>query len=113
MFKYIWHEFKEALNRKTTYLYIAGIFALCLIANAAVVGFRMIYGTNEGTYAYNLIEYATWCFIIPYYSCIFIADIAFGKTYPNPQIRNGLTAKLTRSLIYLSKLFVSIILAMM
>lgn len=112
MFHYIARDLKEAFHRKTTYAYIIGIFAICLIANIAVVAFRMIYGTNEGTYAYNIIEYATWCFVIPYYSCIFIADIGFGKTYPNPQIKDKVTKNMSRSAIYISKLITEIILAM-
>lgn len=112
MFGYIIREFKKAMRRKYTYAYLLGILGLILIANAAVVGFRMIYGTNEGTYAYNLIEYATWCFVIPYYSCIFIADMAFGKEYPNPLIKDSVTKTLSRTKLYLSKFIVSVILAL-
>lgn len=111
MINYTIHEFKGALSRKYTYYYVIGILALCIIANAAVVGFRMIYGTNEGTYAYNLMVYATWCFVIPYYSCIFIADMVFGKVYPNPMIKDKNTSSLSRSQIYFSKLIASILLA--
>lgn len=107
----ILREFKTAFRRKYTYVYIIGILALCVIANAAVVGFRMIYGTNEGTYAYNLMVYATWCFVLPYYSCIFISDMVFGKEYPNPYIKDNYTKDLNRTQIYLSKLFAAILLA--
>ena len=85
MGNYIVSEFKKATNRKLFYAYLIGIVALVLVANIAVVSFRLVYGYNDGTYAYNIIEYATWCFAIPYYSCILIADMAFGMTYPNPQ----------------------------
>ena len=91
MISYIKRELGRAFHRKYTYAYVLGILALCLLANIAVIAFRTIYGTNDGTYAYNLIEYATWCFIIPYYSCIFIADVGFGKVYPNPQIKDNVT----------------------
>ena len=111
MFSNILREFKTAFARKYTLVYIIGIFALCVIANAAVVGFRMIYGTNEGTYAYNLMVYATWCFVLPYYSCIFIADMVFGKEYPNPYIKNNYTKDLNRTQIYLSKFIAAIMLA--
>lgn len=113
MFQYMARDLKSALHRKHTYVYVIGIFAIVLIANIAVVAFRMIYGTNEGTYAYNIIEYATWCFIIPYYSCICIADLGFGKNYPNPQIKDKITKNMNRTSIYLSKLFTEIILAVM
>ena len=59
MFRYIARDFRTALHRRYTYAYVIGIFALCLIANIAVVAFRMIYGTNEGTYAYNILNYTT------------------------------------------------------
>ncbi|MCR5733784.1 MAG: hypothetical protein K6G22_04165 [Lachnospiraceae bacterium] len=111
MFRYIAIELKTALTRKMTRYYIIGILALCLLANLAVVGFRMVYGTNEGTFAYNIIEYATWCFVIPYYTCIIIADIAFGKPYPNPHIKDGHTASLNRTQIYLGKVIASVLLA--
>lgn len=111
MINYIMREMKLAFHRKYTYAYVLGILALCVIANAAVVGFRMIYGTNEGTYAYNLMVYATWCFVIPYYSCIFIADMIFGKEYPNPLIKDKDTKNLSRTQLYLSKLIASVLLA--
>lgn len=113
MFQYIARDLKTALHRKHTYVYVIGIFVLCLVCNIAVVAFRTIYGTNEGTYAYNIIEYATWCFIIPYYSCIFIADLGFGKTYPNPQIKDKVTKNMSRGAIYLSKLIVELVLAVL
>jgi len=112
MIKYIFTQLNTALHRKYTYVYIIGILALCVVANAAVVGFRMIYGTNEGTYAYNLMVYATWCFVIPYYSCIVIADMIFGKEYPNPMIKDKDTKDLSRTQLYLSKLIASALLAL-
>lgn len=110
MFKYIASEFVKAIKRKYTKLYMVGIFVLCLLANVAVLAFRLIYGAHEGTYAYNIMEYATWCFIIPYYSCIFIGDIVFGKEYPNPKIKNNYTKDLGAGRIYFSKLIASLLL---
>jgi len=109
MTKNIGTELKRAFVRKYTWMYVIGIFALVLLANVAVIAFRSIYGANEGTYAYNLLEYATWCFVIPYYTCIFIADIGFGKEYPNPHIKDSTTNGLNRFQIYLSKLIVGLI----
>ena len=57
MIKYILTQFDTSLRRKSAYVYFAGIFALCIIANIAVIAFRGIYGTNEGTYAYNIMEF--------------------------------------------------------
>ncbi|MCR5419577.1 MAG: ABC transporter permease [Lachnospiraceae bacterium] len=111
MVKYIMRELDAALCRKSAYIYFVCIFALCIIGNIAVVAFRTIYGTNEGTYAYNTMEYAAWSFIIPYLSCIFIAHMVFGKEYPNPFIKDGVTNSLDRTRIYLSKLIASVLLA--
>lgn len=111
MLQYITRDLKTVAHRRFALAYVIGIIALCLIANTAVVGFRMIYGTNDGTFAYNLIEYATWCFVLPYYSCIIIADIVFGKAYPNPRIKDKITKNMSRTQIYLSKFLTSLILA--
>lgn len=92
-------------------IYFAGIFILCILGNIAVVGFRTIYGTNEGTYAYNIMEYAAWSFIVPYLTCILIVHMIFGKDYPNPHIKDGLTAGLNRTQIYLCKLAAAVALA--
>ncbi len=113
MFRYIARDLNTALHRRYTYAYVIGIFALCLIANIAVVAFRMVYGTNEGTYAYNIINYTTWCFVVPYYSCIFIADMGFGKTYPNPQIKDKITKNMSRTAIFCSKLIVELLLGLL
>lgn len=112
MFNYIWREFVNALKSKSARIYVIATLALCIIANAAVVAFRLIYGTNEGTFAYNLLVYATWCFVLPYYSCIYIADIVFGKEYPNPMIKDNYTKDMSRTQIYFGKLISSIMLAL-
>ncbi|MBR4719936.1 MAG: hypothetical protein IKP31_06830 [Lachnospiraceae bacterium] len=110
MLQYIFDEFDEALRRKSAYMYFAGIFVLCITANIAVVAFRSVYGTNEGTYAYNIMEYAAWSFIVAYLSCIIIVNTVFGK-YPVPQSGDGSTKDLSRTQIYLAKLISSIMLA--
>ena len=106
----IWKDFKKSLGQKYTYMYFIGIILLIVIANTAVVGFRLFYGANEGTYAYNLLEYATWCFFIPYYTCIFIADIGLGKNYQELKNNNDGT---TRTRNYLTKLIVSFLLGLL
>ena len=111
MSKYILRELDRALRRKQAYVYFGGIFILCIIANIAVVAFRTVYGTNEGTYAYNIMEYAAWSFIVPYLSCIIIAHMVMGKDYPDPHIRDGVTSGLNRVQIYISKLTAGVLLA--
>lgn len=112
MIKYILNEFDTALRRKSAYVYFAGIFVLCIIANIAVVAFRTVYGTNEGTYAYNIMEYAAWSFIVAYLSCILIANTVFGRKYPVPDKKDGITDGLSRTQVYLGKLIASIMLAL-
>lgn len=113
MIAYIKEEVLLAVKRKGTYAYIAGIVILCLLANLAMLAFRSIYGMNDGSHAYNLILFAEWLFVIPYYSTILIADIIFGKEYPNPHIKTRVTAKLNRTKRYIGKLIAGIVLSAM
>ena len=83
MFKYISDDFKRAMRSKWTVRYMLAALAAILLANIAVICFRFIYGSNEGTFAYNVFEYASWCFLIPYYSCIVIAHIAVSGSRPS------------------------------
>ena len=106
MFGYIINDFKDAMSSMLAKIYFFATLALVLIANIAVICFRFIYGSNEGTFAYNVFEYASWCFLIPYYSCIILASIAFGKDYIRPK-KDGLAPWQ----IYLSKLIETIMLA--
>lgn len=108
---YIKDEVSSAIKRKGTYVYIAGIAILCLLANLAMIAFRTIYGMNDGSYAYNLILFAEWVFVIPYYSTILIADIIFGKEYPNPHIKTKATIGLNRIGLYIGKFLSELIVA--
>ncbi|MCR5302464.1 MAG: hypothetical protein K6E49_08505 [Lachnospiraceae bacterium] len=78
MGNYLVKDIKRALGSKMTKVYLICTAALILVANIAVICFRFIYGSNEGTFSYNVFEYASWCFLIPYYSCIVIGMIAVG-----------------------------------
>ncbi|MCR5591669.1 MAG: hypothetical protein K6F73_09065 [Lachnospiraceae bacterium] len=106
MIGYILNDFKRAIRSKGTVLYLIGTACLILLANIAVICFRFIYGTNEGTFSYNVFEYASWCFLIPYYSCILIAAIVVGKEYPDPE-----KSPLKPWQTYIAKLIASILLA--
>ncbi|MBO6133194.1 MAG: hypothetical protein J6P05_02540 [Lachnospiraceae bacterium] len=108
---YIGAELGKAFKSKAFKYYIAGIVAVCLLANLAMSAFRnIIYGMNDGTFAYNLIMFAEGFFWVPYYSCIFIADIVFGESCPDPRIRDKSTIGLGRSHIYFGKFFAELIL---
>lgn len=102
---YILNEVTIALKKKGTYIYAAGIVILSLLANIAMVAFRSIYGMREGAFGSNLIYFAQWCFIVPYYSTILIAEIIFGKECPNPRIRNKVTIGLSRAKLFFGELF--------
>ncbi len=108
MLYYINTELKKALKKKYTRYYPIGIILTALLANAAMSTFRNIYyGTNDGTFAYNLIMFAKGFFWIPYYACWFAADNVFGEEYPNPLIRDKSTIGLSRTKMYFGKLIVS------
>ncbi len=102
---YILNEVTIALKKKGTYIYAAGIVILSLLANIAMVAFRSIYGMREGAFGSNLIYFAQWCFIVPYYSTILIAEIIFGKECPNPRIRNKVTIGLSRAKLFFGEFF--------
>ncbi len=106
MNKTIANDFVSAVRSKGAKLYLIGTLALILLANIAVICFRFIYGSNEGTFSYNVFEYASWCFLIPYYSCILIGMIVLcSGTKP------GREKPLKPAVFYLSKLITAILLA--
>ena len=91
-----------------------GIVVVCLLANLAMSAFRnIIYGMNDGTFAYNLIMFAEGFFWVPYYSCIFIADIVFGESCPDPRIRDKSTIGLSRTDIFFGKFISELILLLL
>ena len=117
MIRYLFSDFARAIRSKGAKAYFIGTAALILIANIAVICFRIIYGSNEGTFAYNVFEYASWCFLIPYYSCILIGMIAFGPQYVRPRKR-GMTLgcgdvkhRFSPALFYMEKLVLAILCA--
>lgn len=99
------------MKRKGISVYIFATIALCLGANLSMLAFRTIYGINDGSYGYNLLLFAEWCFVIPYYSTIFIAQIVFGKECPNPRIKDKVTIGLTRMHMYFGQLIAELIVA--
>ncbi len=105
MIYYICTEVKNALKSRYARLYLAGIILVCVLANLSMVAFRdILYGTNDGTQAYNLIMFAGSFFWVPYYTMIFIADMVFGKDYPDPYLRNRANRRLKRYQQYFGKL---------
>ncbi|MBO5551123.1 MAG: hypothetical protein J5966_04115, partial [Lachnospiraceae bacterium] len=105
MVRYIYTEFKKALKSQYSFKYIAGIITVCILANLAMIAFRdYVYGTNDGTYGYNIIMFAGGFFWLPYYTTVFIADIVFGRTYPDPFIKDRVTKNLRRPQLYTGKL---------
>ncbi|MBQ8955969.1 MAG: hypothetical protein IJ075_03275 [Lachnospiraceae bacterium] len=105
MIRYIYTEFKKALKSQYSRKYILGIIVVCVLANLAMIAFRdYVYGTNDGTYGYNIIMFAGGFFWLPYYTTIFIADIVFGRTYPDPFIKDSITKNLRRPHLYIGKL---------
>ncbi|MCR5626176.1 MAG: hypothetical protein K6F99_02550 [Lachnospiraceae bacterium] len=111
MVYYIFNELKAAIKRRLAVNYLICIVVGCLLANLSISVFReLLYGVNDGTYAYNLIMFAKGFFWIPYYTCIFLADIVFGETYPDKKLRNRSTVGLNPTQRYLGKFTAEIIL---
>ena len=109
MFHYIAREAYRAVRKKYSLFYILGIFVICLLANIAMACFRSIYGMNDGSFTYNLIIFAEGAFIVPYYSCIFLSDMVFGREYPNPHIKDAVTYKMKRWQLYIGKLCATVL----
>ena len=105
MVYYIYSEIKRTLRERFALIFLLGIVGASILANLSIIVFRdMIYGTNDGTYAYNIIMFAGGFFWLPYYLMIFISDMVFGKTYPDPYLRNRANLKLRRYQMFLGKL---------
>lgn len=100
------------MRKKGVLYYLLSVVVLCVVANVSMLAFRSIYGINDGSYGYNLLLFAEWCFVIPYYSTIFIAQIVFGKECPNPRIRDKFTIGLKRIHLYFGQFITEIIVAM-
>ena len=108
MLRYIRSEFGKALKSVYSLKCISGIAAVCILANLAMIAFRdYVYGTNDGTYGYNIIMFAGGFFWLPYYTTIFISDMVFGKSYPDPFIKDSITKDLRRPQLYIGKLVAS------
>ncbi len=108
MLHYGIREFQRALKTRNVKFYVLGIVIVSVIANLTIIAFRnYVYGTNDGTYGYNIIMFAGGFFWIPYYTTIFISDMVFGKEYPDPFIKDRFTRRLRRSHLYLGKLIAS------
>ncbi len=105
MIYYIYSETLRTLKGKYARFYILAVLAMSILANLTMIVFRdMVYGTNDGTYGYNLIMFAGGFFWLPYYTMIFISDMVFGREYPDPHLRNRSNLKLNRKQIYVGKL---------
>ena len=110
MVYYIKTQLNRSLTDKYFRLFIIGILSAVIVANLSMTDFRdIIYGMNDGTFAYNLIMFAKGFFWIPYYATIFVADEVIGISYPDPRIRDKSTIGLTRKHIYFGKLITGII----
>lgn len=113
MFKYILRELKTASKKKMTIIIAICVIALCLVGNLAVKVFTLVYGSDiDGVLGSNVLAFATWCFPIPYLATILLADLVFGKEYPNPHIKDNVTNKMSRTTIYLGKFIASLIVAL-
>jgi len=108
---YIANQVGQAMKGKGVVIYALSILALCIMANVSMLAFRMIYGINDGSYGYNLLLFAEWCYVIPYYSTILIAQIIFGKECPNPRIKDKVTIGLKRVHLYLGQFFAELVVA--
>lgn len=110
MLYYIKTQLGRSLTDKYFRGFIVGILAAVLIANLSMTAFRdIIYGMNDGTFAYNLIMFAKGFFWIPYYATIFVADEVIGPSYPDPRLRDKSTIGLSRKHIFFGKFITEVL----
>lgn len=110
MIYYIKSQLQRSLTDKYFKIFIIGILAAVLLANLSMTAFRdIIYGMNDGTFAYNLIMFAKGFFWLPYYATIFIADEVIGPEYPDPRIRDKSTIGLSRRHIFYGKFITEVL----
>lgn len=110
MGKYILREIRTALRKKMTIVIAVVIVAACILSNLAVMAFTLIYGSNiDGVRAYNVLEFGTWVFWIPYLVTIFMAHSVFGSECPDPHIKDNITKNLSRTGIYIGKLLAAMV----
>lgn len=113
MFKYIKNELQKVSKRKATWITAIVIVVVCLLANLAVMAFTLIYGSDrDGVLGSNVLAFASWVFVIPYYACVFFADLVFGPSYPNPLIKDKFTKNLSRTKIFLGSLVSAFVLSL-
>lgn len=59
MLLYIGSEFSRAIRSKEFRKYTLVILIVSILANLSIIAFRdYVYGTNDGTYGYNIIMFA-------------------------------------------------------
>ncbi len=110
MVYYVKTQLGRSLTDKYFRIFIIGILAAVLVANLSMTAFRdIIYGMNDGTFAYNLIMFAKGFFWLPYYALIFVADEVLGPDYPDPRLRDKSTIGLSRRQIFIGKLITEIL----
>ena len=108
---YIKTQLGRSLTDKYFRVFIIGILVAVLVANLSMTAFRdIIYGMNDGTFAYNLIMFAKGFFWLPYYALIFVADEVLGPSYPDPRLRDKSTIGLNRRDIFIGKLITEVLL---
>lgn len=113
MIKYIYRELKKAVKTRMSLILAICLVAICLVANLAVKAFTLVYGSDiDGVLGSNVLSFATWCFPIPYLATIFLADLSFGKEYPDAQIKDSVTKNMSRTSIYIGKLVTALIISL-
>lgn len=112
MIKYVLREIRTALRRKMTLVITIAIVAACFLSNLAVMAFTVVYGSNiDGVRAYNVLEFATWVFWVPYLITILMSHTVFGTECPNPHIKDNITKDMSRTGIYIGKLLAAAVCA--
>ena len=111
MLNYIKSELYRILHKKSSYLFIA-ICSLLLLSSNVVLA--LVKQTDE-SFRFANTDFALSNFmtsqVIVYFLCVTVASLIFGGEYVNRTMKNSITYGVSRETIYLGKLVVVIIYA--
>ena len=112
MINYLRSEIYRNLRLKGNYLFILGAIAFVVFLN----GVLWMFGNTDVSFSYNNTKFAFSSLYasmkIPMYLCICVVSLIFGQEYKNNTLKNTISFGISRSAIYLCKLLMTLVYAL-
>lgn len=112
MINYLRSEIYRNLRLKGNYLFILGAIAFVVFLN----GVLWMFGNTDVSFPYNNTKFAFSSLYasmkIPMYLCICVVSLIFGQEYKNNTLKNTISFGISRSAIYLCKLLMTLVYAL-